>query len=164
MSESSFAEFHAATCKQLWAYVFRVLGDAASTDDILQESYIRLLQSGRDELTEKKMKSYLYTIATNLMNDHWRRKKRLGVSSDEEVRAKDLHNDLKMDIAHAFTFLTQQQRSLLWLAYVDGYDHKEIASMLKLGEKSIRVLLFRARKAILAIFQNHGIGLERKVK
>ena len=56
--------------------------------------------------------------------------------------------------------MSPQQRSLLWLAYVEGYRHDEIASMLKLREKSVRVLLYRARRKLSEICRSMGIHKE----
>ena len=54
--------------------------------------------------------------------------------------------------------LEPQQQALLWLAYVEGFDHREIASTLQLREKSVRVLLYRARKRMAGILRTHGFG------
>jgi RNA polymerase sigma-70 factor (ECF subfamily) len=39
-----------------------------------------------------------------------------------------------------------RERELLWLAYVEGMNHAEIAAATGLGTMSIRLLLFRARR------------------
>jgi RNA polymerase sigma-70 factor, ECF subfamily len=41
--------------------------------------------------------------------------------------------------------LKPKERELLWLAYVEGMDHAEIAAATGLGRLSVRTLLFRAR-------------------
>jgi RNA polymerase sigma-70 factor (ECF subfamily) len=48
------------------------------------------------------------------------------------------------------------ERSLLWLAYVEGSEHREIAAALGLKQKSIRVLLFRARQKFAQILKRRG--------
>ena len=53
---------------------------------------------------------------------------------------------LATDVERVFALLSIRERSLLWLAYVEGATHAEIARALDCGEKSVRVLLFRARK------------------
>jgi len=50
----------------------------------------------------------------------------------------------------------EQERALLWLAYVECADHREIAEILGLKEKSVKVLLFRARRRMEAILKRHG--------
>ena len=63
-------------------------------------------------------------------------------------------------MAHLFERLKPQEQALLWLAYVEGFDHGEIASALQVKEKSVRVLLFRARKRLAGIFTKEGIAPE----
>ena len=165
MDESIFQSFYESTKQSLWLYVVRTIGDDALADDIFQETYIKFLQHTTRETNEQAMKSYLYRIATNLINDHWRKQKRerswFG-AEDESVPSKstDRQDDLQHDVKEAFRHLTPQQRSMLWLAYVEGYEHKEIASMLKLRAGSIKVLLFRAKQKLLEVFKQMGITPE----
>ncbi len=42
--------------------------------------------------------------------------------------------------------LKPRERELLWLAYVEGMNHDEIAAATGLRPLSIRILLFRARR------------------
>ena len=42
--------------------------------------------------------------------------------------------------------LRVQERTMLWLAYVEQASHREIASALSIKEGSVRVLLSRARQ------------------
>ena len=46
----------------------------------------------------------------------------------------------------------------LWLAYVEGASHREIASSLGMAEGSVRVVLYRARKRLAGMLQDHGWG------
>jgi RNA polymerase sigma-70 factor (ECF subfamily) len=48
----------------------------------------------------------------------------------------------------AFERLKPRERQLLWLAYVEGSNHKEIANCTGLQAGSIRLLLFRARRRL----------------
>jgi RNA polymerase sigma-70 factor (ECF subfamily) len=63
---------------------------------------------------------------------------------------------MNLDLERCFGEMKPQERTLLWLAYVEGNEHKEIARMLGLKEKSIRVLLFRARQRLSALLQPKG--------
>jgi RNA polymerase sigma-70 factor (ECF subfamily) len=45
----------------------------------------------------------------------------------------------------------------LWLAYFEGFDHGEIAAALGLREKSVRVLLFRARRKLALILKRRNL-------
>ena len=43
-----------------------------------------------------------------------------------------------------------RERSLLWLAYAQGASHEEIATTLGLKRSSLKTLLFRARRHLMA--------------
>src|ERR1051326_2015783 len=73
-SQAEFEAFYACTARTLHGYLCRIAGDSATADEVLQETYIRMLNAPRmDELPRK---AYLYKTATNLLRDRWRRKKR----------------------------------------------------------------------------------------
>ena len=85
MDESRFRVFYEVTSKPLLAYILRVTGEKVLADDVFQEAYIRMLQSDVKDLNDAKQKSYLFTTATNLIRDHWRRKKREAQWESEAV-------------------------------------------------------------------------------
>jgi len=49
--------------------------------------------------------------------------------------------------------LKPRQRTLLWLAYVQGLTHEEIAAHLGLHAASIKLLLFRARRRLAGLLR-----------
>lgn len=152
LGEAELEAFHARTSGPLWAYLRRIGGDAAMADDALQESYLRFLCHPPDPDSDERMRrAYLFQIATNLIRDRWRgqERERLGLAQlllTQPPWVRPRETALKLDFGEAFQRLPPRERALLWLAYVEGYEHREIATILGLKEKSIRVLLFRARK------------------
>ena len=157
LSPEQFEKFYAATMRALRSYICRITSNEAIADDILQESYIRLLSA--PPMQEAQRKSYLYRVATNLIMDHHRAESRQrhwwqrSVAPDQST---DARLDLTPDMHHLFARINIQERSLLWLAYVEGAEHREIAEILHVKEKSVRVLLHRARRKMEAILRKHG--------
>lgn len=163
MDEIRFKIFYEQTSKSLLSYIQRVTREKALADDIFQESYIRLLQSDLKEPTDAKLKSYLFTTATNIIRDHWRRTKKHARWESEDIEDVSRSHQEDQILLHetldaALDGVSPQQRSLLWLAYVEEYTHREIAAMLNLQEKSVRVLLFRARQRLAGILNTIGVG------
>lgn len=162
MDETTFQTFYRTHAPALWSYLRRTLGDAAQADDVLQEAFCKLLAAPVGDLQEPEQRAYLFRIAANLSVDHWRKRKREQQAIermdfeparlDEAPRARDL------DLARTFATLKPRERSLLWLAYVEGSAHEEIAQSLDLKPRSIRVLLFRARKRLASLLRDQGLG------
>ena len=163
MDEQSFQTFFRQTAAPLRAYVVRVIGNAATADDIVQEAFLRLLRSPPAARDPQELRAFLFRIASNLMNDYWRQRRRERVAGDERrpepsVAARNI--PLRVDMARTFQRLRPQQRQLLWLAYVEGAEHREIAEALGLRPGSIRVLLYRARRRLAQLLgpAHHGRG------
>jgi len=156
IDESSFEAFYRQTAVPLRAYVVRVLGHAAAAEDIVQDAYLRLLRAPPPIRDPGELRAYLFRIASNLIHDYWRRQRRERDVSDRgagEPATVNPNMPLKLDMARVFQQLRPQQRQLMWLAYVEGAEHREIAAALGLREHSIRVLLHRARRKLAALLR-----------
>lgn len=157
MDEAIFEEIYEQTARPLWAYVSRISGNPTAADDILQETYLRFLNSPPKQNDLREAKPYLYKIATNLVYDRFRKMKREGsrenlLPGKSEMMIENFGEELEM--TQVFSRLKQQERALLWLAYVEGYEHREIAQILKLNAMSVRVLLFRARRRLAQFLES----------
>ncbi len=166
MDEAAFQDFYRRHARPLWAYVCRVSGSADAADDILQDAFCRFLRSPVGS-SENERRAYLYRIASNLIVDRWRQRGRderthaaVAAHEDDAKAAPDFA--LRQDMARTFGELKPQERVLLWLAYVEGSDHGEIAAALCVKEASVKVMLFRARKRLAGLLRGKGIGSEVK--
>jgi RNA polymerase sigma-70 factor (ECF subfamily) len=157
MDEDAFRAFYDRTAGALWGYLSRISGDRQVADDLLQESYYRLLKSGAVFESENHRRNYLYRIATNLVRDSKRGPRPVFDADVEmaEVAAPEAHVDAEQrtDVRRALGRLKPRERALLWLAYAHGSSHSEIADMLGLKTGSIKLLLFRARRKLAATLQ-----------
>ncbi len=107
---------------------------------------------------ERRQSAYLFRIATNLVHDRWRRGKRERGWLRHFLSPEPAGNaSLSTDFEAVFRQLKPRQRALLWLAYVEGYLHQEIAEILELKAGSIKVLLFRARNRLAELLRENGL-------
>jgi RNA polymerase sigma-70 factor (ECF subfamily) len=155
MNQTAFREFYSKTAPALRSYVSRSCGSYDLAEDIMQEAFLRFLRTAPSDMEGPAMKGYLYRTADSLLIDHWRREKRSKRWSLEMIFRKEQtpNRGASEDMSEAFRELKPQQRSLLWLAYVEGFDHREIAEAAGVKENSVKVLLFRARKALVAVLE-----------
>jgi RNA polymerase sigma-70 factor, ECF subfamily len=154
MDEDTFRLFYERTARPLRGYLIRMLNDRAAVDDLLQESYLRLLKATLpDEASDEHLKNYLFRIATNLIKDQKARRKETELSEDTEPAGAPPADG---DVTSVLAGLKPVQRELLWLAYVERFSHFEIAHMLSLKPQSIRPLLSRARHAFAGALKRGG--------
>jgi RNA polymerase sigma-70 factor (ECF subfamily) len=159
LSEESFAELHARSHRSLRRYLIGMTGSVEIAEDLLQEAYLRLLTRAPGSLAHQQLVRYLYTVATRLANDYFRHRK---VEARWQERPageppRDGTEGERSDLLRALGRLTLRQRTLLWLAYVEELSHREIAGILDLGERSVRVLLARSRRRLEKILRESGV-------
>lgn len=165
MTEEEFELFYRRNSRPFWGYISRVTGDATLADDIFQRAFFQFLRSPHDTTEDARLRGLLYRIGSNLIIDHWRQKKRergLFVPDDPgSVEPGD--PTIRWDFERAFEEMNPRERAMLWLAHVEGAEHKDIATALGLREKSVKVLLHRARKKLAGILRAKGFtGRESK--
>lgn len=155
--ESEFETFYGEHARPLWSYVRRIANDGAIADDIVQESFLRFLGASPSSALNPDFneKAYLYRIATNLTYDYFRRNARQ-TKRQTNIEIKETAYEsfpFSGETAQIFGKLKVQERALLWLAYVEGQNHAEIAASLGLKSLSVRVLLFRARRKLANLLE-----------
>ena len=163
MDEESFLAFYAQTALPLRAYLCRMLVNSSLSDDLLQESYLRLLRAHLPaEMDSSHRKNYLFRIATNLLRDEANRRHPLPLLEIEPAASglgrlsRDL--DGQHDLERSLSQLKPRERQLLWLAYVEGFSHSDIAAIVGAAAQSIRPMLSRARDHFTLVLRDRGIG------
>lgn len=165
LDEDGFAALYHRLARPLRAYLKRLSGDAEAADDLLQETFYRFLRADLPAgLDDRQTAAYLYRTATRLVQDGWRRaaierRRRERVAPPRDAApARD--GALAYDVERALATLKPRERALVWLAHVEGRDHREIAGVLGLQEGSVKVMLHRARKRLAAALDRRGFPRE----
>ena len=155
LGREAFRAFYGRTKVPLWAYLLRVSGRRDVADDVLQESYCRFLAAKLPPMDAVESRNYLFRIATNLLRDRRRSREVPNPVSATAQSCEDDH-ETRTDVRLAFEQLKPRERQLLWLAHVEGFDHREIARLTGLKVASIRVLLFRARRELASVLEERS--------
>ncbi len=163
--DSAFDALFSRWAAPLLRYLERMLHDAATAEDLVQETFHRVHRARHRYVQEARFSTWLYRIATNLALNELRRprRKRPHVSTDDD---RDLHAvpDLPAhepgadDVVHArrvgaaveraLEALPERQRMALWLSAVEGHSYAEVAAALDTSESSVKSLVHRARSAL----------------
>src|SRR5438477_5799616 len=123
VNQDDFRVFYNRTNRPLWAYLLRVSRRRDVADDLLQESYCRFLAARLPEMDAAESRSYLFRIATNLLRDRWRRGDLPETVGATEPSCED-DPETRTDVRRALGQLKPRERQLLWLAHVEGFDHR----------------------------------------
>lgn len=158
LDAAAFEAFHAETARPLRNYLNRLTGNTALADELVQESYYRFLRSQAGAFEDRERRNYLFRIATNLVNDLHRSRGEKAVGIEDAAMPAIAADDQQVssDVQKVLNNLKPRERELVWLAYVEGSSHREIAGILGLREVSIRPMLFRARQKLVEMLRAIG--------
>ena len=157
-AQAEFAAFYLRTSRQLRGYLCRLSRDPATADEVMQDAYIRMIGAMDASQEEAARKAYLYTAATNILRDRWRRQKREREWTELNPATEEIHLNfnLSVDMEVVFDQLSAQERAVLWLAHVEELSHKEIGAILSVKEQSVKVIVFRAREKAKWLLEKAG--------
>lgn len=158
---ATFDAFYAEVARPLWGYLRALSGDAATADDLLQESFLRLLTARGAPTDPPERRRYLFRIAAHLLADRGRRGRlaeRHRTSAGQAPPPPSPTVAFDPDLERALAELSPRERQLLWLAHVEEASHPEIAALAGLRPGSVKVLLFRARRRLGALLRARGLA------
>ncbi|HWT03976.1 MAG TPA: sigma-70 family RNA polymerase sigma factor [Pyrinomonadaceae bacterium] len=161
----------------LWGLSYRMTGSAADADDVLQETFVRLLQKPPAD-TEEPLRPWLVRVAVNLSRDVLRRRRRQGyvgqwlpapfeTENNEDLSAAldvvggggasasanpsaryEMLESVSFAFLLALELLMPTQRAVLLLRDVFDFNVAETAGVLRMTEQNVKTTHHRARRVM----------------
>jgi RNA polymerase sigma-70 factor (ECF subfamily) len=120
----------------LYRYLLRLVGDAATANDIYQGSWERVIRNRRRYRPSAPFRAWMYRIAHNRAMDHFRRTRPVSPQSPDDLAAGDPGPDAVLQngeraarLSDALTSLPAEQREALLLKLEAGLDLAAIADV-----------------------------------
>lgn len=160
MSQS--ADIFQSDRARLFSIAYRMLGSASDADDVLQDAWLRYSAADRDSV--RSPHAFAATIVTRLCLDRLKsaratREQYIGPWLPEPVLTSTADGPDSLaqraeSVTLAFLVMLEQlapdERAVLLLKDVFGYDHGEVAEMLGVSPENSRQLLHRAKGRLQA--------------
>ena len=131
---------------RLYRFVLRALKQRPAAEELFQEVWIRVIESRSRYAPQARFSTWLYTIAHNLLVDHWRKKGLALASLDSEDVALESANPARQAEAReslarllqAIEALPPAQREAFLLHEEAGMTVAEIAAVTGAGEEAAK--------------------------
>lgn len=163
-SRAAQFELYKLYAKAMYNVALRILNYEEEAEDVLQESFLDAFTRIVDFRQETTFGLWLKQIVINKSINYLRKRKMEFVSTDEisevpdDVSFDDYDNQLKAEeVRKAITQLPDGYRVVLSLYLLEGYDHEEIAHILKISENTSRTQYMRAKKKLRSILEQKGM-------
>lgn len=149
--ESVFSGLYERLADDLYKFLYYKYGDSFNPDDKTQEAFVKLWENCK-KVTVEKAKSFLFTVANNMMLNEikhqkvvlkYRSQKEDGFTheSPEFLMQKDEYFKKYQEV---LSKLTEEQRTAFLLNKVEGKKHTEIAEMLGVTRKVVEYRIYSA--------------------
>ncbi len=168
--EAAFRELVRRYERPVFSLIYRMVRDRALTEDLAQETFVKVLNGIKTYRPEFKFSSWIFKVANNVAIDHLRRRSLDTLSLDgspnattpEERQATALqlgsggetpldevqNRELGTAIERAIARLRPAYRSCILLRHVEGHSYEEIAQILDLPLGTVKTYIHRARNEL----------------
>ena len=155
----AFDTWYRETAPRLRLFLRHLLGGEQEAEDVMQETFTQIWhRPHRFDPERGSPRGYLFGVARRQAAE-WRRRQK----ATDELRfdpPAPSGVEVASMVTEAFSRLTLEHRTLLWLREVEGQSYEELAMILAVPLGTVRSRLFAAREALRALWcsarQNSG--------
>ncbi len=157
----------------IYRYCFRFTGNYEDAQDMAQQTFIKVFENIEKVDLENSLKSWIYTIATNLCRTLYRKKKEVNFSELEgsetedegssenyfkdesiDVQKEVEQKELKENLKNILDKMPEKYRAVLNLYYIEEFSYEEIAEMIEIPINTVRTHLKRAKDKLATELSN----------
>ena len=150
---AAYRELVDAHLPRIARFAERLLGNRAESEDVAQETFMKLWTSAATFTPQARPSTWLYRIAHNACIDRLR-KRRAETELGESTAAADRPSGLfarkqtSEAVQKALAELPERQRAALTLVHYEGLSGDEAAAVLEISVEALESLLARGRRAL----------------
>jgi RNA polymerase sigma-70 factor (ECF subfamily) len=144
-------------------YAARIIGDRERARDVVQETFVQLQRSPREQLDHAPAK-WLFTVCRNRALNVCRKEKRMSYVNQELLETREAeqaapYERLEQNEASGFLLriletLPPRQQEIVQLKFQNDLSYQEIAEITKLSVSNVGVLLHTALKTLRQRYSN----------
>lgn len=147
--------------RPLFGFFYRSCGHAESSEDLVQNVFMRMLKYRHTFTGEGKFTTWMYHLARNVLADHFKKQKKSGYTDDfaqlenmndqTDTQAHEQEENLVL-LRKAIGKLSPDKQEVLVMSRYQGLKYKEIAEILQCTEANVKVRVYRAVQELRQIY------------
>jgi RNA polymerase sigma-70 factor, ECF subfamily len=137
---------------------FRITGNAADAEDVLQTVFLRLLRRPAESSAMENEESYLRRAAINASLDVIRSRQSSPTAELVEIPSSRMESEateLRQVLGRAMSNLPPRSAEIFALRFIEGLNNREIARMLGISQVLVGVTIFRTRQQLRKELTKH---------
>jgi RNA polymerase sigma factor (sigma-70 family) len=144
----------------VYSFMLRKISDVGVAQDLVQETFLLGYENLGRLKDPSRLKSWLMGIASNLVRDHYKRRKMAGMPEGYEASMSGLDPLQSAEqlerhelLYEGLSKLSERYRAVLIKRYLEEQDYPQIAQELGLSVGAVEVCMHRARKALAEVLK-----------
>ena len=165
MDEHALATLYSKYHPRIYNYAFLQLGDVQTAEDLASDVMLKMLESINGyQFRGRPFAAWVFRIARNKLIDLHRKRKRNGnldlwdpptaIELAPETLAERALERGQLQIA--LKYLTEVQRQVVVLKFIEGFDNATVAHVLGRGEGAVKSVQHRALRSLRRILSPNG--------
>jgi len=165
-SKKACYELYKLYSKAMLNVAFRIVGNIAEAEDVLQEAFLDAFNKVKDFRQDTTFGLWLKQIVVNRSINMLRKRKLELIEMDgeliENIADEEPEDDEDVQyqaarVKEAIKELPEGYRLVISLYLLEGYDHEEIGQILNISENTSRTQFLRAKRKLIDILKFKGI-------
>jgi len=164
----AFEQIYTIYSPRLYANILKLVKSVTITEELLQDTFQRIWEHRRNIDTSKSFKSYIFTIARNLVCDYFNKASRqrilerylqtLGEKSVLKIEQQLEEKESGLMLEKAVRQLPPQRKLVYTLCKIEGRSYEDVSKMLGISVSTISDHIVKATKAIKAYYQSNELA------
>lgn len=155
-TDREIAEIYHRHVDTVYRVCYSFMKNVPDTEDMVQEAFLRLVDSGKVFENERHEKAWLIVTASNLCKDNLKKWWRNHENLDDYAGLLTAPEVLENPVAEALLKLSPGYKTMVYMYYYEGYTTEEIAKFLRCPHATVRSRLSRARKQLQSLLEVTG--------
>ena len=147
-TDEEFVRIYNRHVDTVYRVCFSYMKNAADTEDMVQETFLKLISCKKEFRSEEHEKAWLIVTASNVCKDELRRFRRRLQYISACLKQEDEGRTGEESMSELILSLPPKYKEVVYLHYYEGYQTSEIAGMLHCPASTVRNRLSRARKLL----------------
>ena len=150
-AERAFAELYSRHAHRTYAYILRMTGNSAASQDLLQEAFLKFYRATLQDLIFTNIGGFIMMIARNLCLN-WKRDEHptlpledfFTVENDPCIEVDELLNLITVSLE----LLSFEHREAFVLKYYQGYSYEEMSAITGSSVTALKKRVWRAKEQV----------------
>ena len=161
--EDAFRELYDITHKKIYFYMYRLLKDRETAEDIMVETYTEVWRGAKNFRGDSGVTTWIMSIARNLAMNHFKKVKthdniddfpNLSIDPASNYERLDRNKALKK----AMSVLSDKHREILDMVFFHDMNYQEVSEVLDIPVSTVKTRAFYAKDGLRHVLNHMGVS------